>query len=89
MTVVRTLVTEEQPQLTFGAVGRTRGEMTNTLNSLYVTTRKDDQITTLCTPWTTPSFTIVRNSYAHAQYRLRILTVPKSEAENSTILKHR
>ena len=54
------------------ARGQTRGKMTNTLT-------KDDQITILCTPWTTPSVQLVRNSYA--RNRLRMLAASKSEAE--------
>ena len=49
--------------------------------------KKDDQITTLCTLWTTPSVTIVRYSYAHVRNRLRMLMVPKSEAEILNFLK--
>ena len=48
---------------------------------------KDNRITTLCTSWTTPSVTIVTNSYAHAQTRLQMLTVPNSEAEILSISK--
>ena len=50
-------------------------------------TPKDDRITTSYTPWTRPSVTIVRNLYVHALNYLRMLTVPKSEVENSNILK--
>ena len=51
-------------------------------------TLKDDRVTTLYTPWTTPSVTMARNSYAHAWNHLRMLTVPNSEAEILNILKH-
>ena len=30
-------------------------------------TQKDDRVTTLYTPWTTPSDTVARNSFAHAR----------------------
>ena len=40
---------------------------------------KDDPITILCTPWTTPSVTIVRNSYVYAQNYLRMPTVLNSD----------
>ena len=42
---------------------------------------KDDRITSLCTLWTTPSVTLVRNSYVHARNRLHMLMVLQSEAE--------
>ena len=41
----------------------------------------------LCTVWTTPSITVVRNLYAHTQNRLRMFIVPKSEAEILNSLK--
>ena len=44
-------------------------------------TPKDEQITTLHTPWNTPSVTRARNSSAHAHIHLRILTMRRSEAE--------
>ena len=50
-------------------------------------TLKDDRITTLCTPWTTPSITIVRNSYVYAQNRLHMPTAPNSEVDITNILK--
>ena len=34
-----------------------------------------------------PSITVVRNSYVHVQNRLHLLTVPKSKAKNSNVLK--
>ena len=49
MTVLQTFVREKSPQLAT--------DSRITLN--------DDQITTLCTLWTTPSVNVVRNSYAH------------------------
>ena len=54
------------------------GETSMYVQSPYVTiyTPKDDRVTTLCTPWTTPSVTIARNSSAHAQNHLYMLTVP-------------
>ena len=57
--------------------------MTNTLCRRI--TPKDDRITTLCTAWTTPLVTIVRDSYAHVRNHLHMLTVLKSEAETSNI----
>ena len=39
-------------------------------------TQKDDQVTTLHTPWT-----IARNSYAHARFHLCMVTVPNSGVE--------
>ena len=50
-------------------------------------TPKDDQITTLCTVWTTLSVTIARNSYAYAHFHLHMPTVPKSEADILNVLK--
>ena len=38
-------------------------------------TPKDDRVTTLCTPWTTPMVTVERNSYVHTQNHVRMLTV--------------
>ena len=57
--------------------------------SLYNSTPKDDQITILCTTWTTPSVTVVGNSYRHAGNHKRMHTVPKSEAEILNSLKDR
>ena len=48
---------------------------------------KDDRVTTLCTPWITPSVTIARNSSVHARIRLHIPTVSNTEAEILNILK--
>ena len=53
--------------------------------SLYYT--EDDRITTLCTLWTTPLVTMVRNSYAHARNHLRVLAALNSEAEILKIWK--
>ena len=44
-------------------------------------TPKDDRMMTLCTPWSTPSVVVVRNSNRHAQNHLRMLMVSKSEVE--------
>ena len=38
-------------------------------------TLKDNSVTTLCTPWTTPSVTVAKNLYAHTLIHLRMLTV--------------
>ena len=48
---------------------------------------KDDHVTTLYTPWTTPSVTVARNSYMHAQNRPCMPTVHKSEVEILNVLK--
>ena len=56
--------------------------------AMCIITLKDNRIATLCTSWTTPLVTVVRNSYAHAQNCLRMLTVSKSEAEILNCLKH-
>ena len=40
----------------------------------------------LCIPWTKSLVIIVKNLYAHAQNHLRMLTVPKSEAEICELL---
>ena len=70
------------------AVRQLHGKMTNTLTHLMSPFYpKDDQITTLCVPWTTPLVSVERNLYAHAQNGLHMLMVPKAEAENSNILK--
>ena len=74
MTVLHALVTEKRPPFI----------LTHPCRRI---TPKDDRITTLCTEWITPSITIVRNPYAYAQNCLRMLTVPKSEAEILRILK--
>ena len=86
MTILKMLVTMKRPPLTLTHLQRN----VQYLNSPYVTVlhRKTlHQITTLCTPWTTPSVTVVRNSYAHAQNHLRMPTVSKSEAEIFNSLK--
>ena len=38
-------------------------------------TQKDNQVTTLYTPWTTPSVTVARNSYVQPRIHLCMLTV--------------
>ena len=43
---------------------------------------RDDQVTNLYTPWTTPSVTVARNSSGHVCFSLRISTVSKSEILN-------
>ena len=48
-------------------------------------TPKDDQIITLCTPWTTPAVTTVKNSYA--QNCACRLMVPNSEGKILNISK--
>ena len=53
--------------------------------SPYYTERR--LITTLCTPWPTPLVTVAENSYTQVQNCLCMITVPKSVAENSNILK--
>ena len=50
-------------------------------------TPKDDRVTTLYTPWTTPSVTIARNSSTHAHIGLCIPMVPNFEGEIFNILK--
>ena len=50
-------------------------------------TLKDTRVTTSYMPWTTPLVTVVRKSYTHARNCLPLLTVPKSEAENSNFSK--
>ena len=52
-----------------------------TSTSIMLPYYTDDRITTLCTPWTTPSVNVVRNSYVHEPNRLHMITVPKSDAE--------
>ena len=51
------------------------------LTLCHCITTKDDPVTTLYTPWATPSVTIARNSYVHARNHLRMLTLPNLEAE--------
>ena len=43
---------------------------------------KDNRVTTLYTPWTTTSVTVIRNSQAKAQNHLCMLTVLKAEILN-------
>ena len=50
-------------------------------------TPKDDQITTLCTPWITLSVPIARNPSAHASIYLHMPKVQSLEAEILNILK--
>ena len=50
-------------------------------------TPKDDRITTLYTPWATPSVTVARNSSVYARNRVRMLTVPKFRSRNFRHLK--
>ena len=44
-------------------------------------TPKDNGVSNMYTPWTTPSVTVERNSSAHAHICLRMLKVPNSEEE--------
>ena len=55
--------------------------------SVTILHRKMTESQSLCTRWTTPLVTAVRNSCAHAQNRMCMLTVPNSEAGISIIVK--
>ena len=77
-TVLQMLVTEKQPQLTFGSHRTNTWQNDQYLNSPNVTMLHWK--TSLCRPWTTPLVTIVSNSYAHAGNYLRMPTVSNSEA---------
>ena len=59
---------------------------TSTHLKLHITP-KDDQVTTLYTPWITPSVTIARNSSVHTHIHLYMLTVRWSKVEILSILK--
>ena len=89
MTVLQTLVTEKQPQLIIGSRQTNTWRNDQNVNPPYVAVlhRKTTKSQPYVAPWTTPSVTVVRNSYVHAQNCLRMLTVSKSEAETGNFWK--
>ena len=52
-------------------------------------TPKDNRVTTLCTPLTTPSVTVVRNSCVHVRNCLHMLTVRNQRGKCYTFEKNR
>ena len=56
--------------------------------SVYLITMKDDSVTTLYSPFSTPSVTVVRSSSEHARTGLHMATIPNSEAEILELKSH-